>query len=78
MSDTPHELHEEFPQYREQLHRLKEGDAHFRRLHDLYHELNRTIHRGETDVEPMDDYRMEDLRKQRLRLKDEIFGMLRG
>ena len=78
MSDTPHELHEEFPEYREKLHELKEGNAHFRKLHDEYHVVNRSIHRGETNVEPMDDFHLEDLRKQRLRLKDEIFGMLRG
>ena len=50
----------------------------FRKLHDEYHTLNRTIHRGETNVEPMDDVRMETMRKQRLKLKDEIYGMLKG
>lgn len=78
MSDTPHELHEEFPEHVAKLHELKEGNAHFRKLHDEYHHVNRTIHRAETNVEPMSDFHLEDLRKQRLRLKDEIFGMLRG
>ena len=78
MSDTPHELHEEFPEYRAKIHTLKVGNPRFRRLQDEYHALNREIHRGETNIEPMDDFRLESLRKQRLKLKDELFGMLRG
>ncbi len=78
MSDTPHELAEEFPELRDRIHTLKVENAHFRKLHEEYHTLNREIHRGETNVEPMDDMRMETLRKKRLRLKDEIYGMLRS
>ena len=78
MADTPHQLHEEFPEYRDRMHQLKESNAHFRRLQDEYHDVNRKIHRAETNIEPTDDFHMEDLRKRRLRLKDEIFGMLRG
>ncbi|MBL4766866.1 MAG: YdcH family protein [Rhodobacteraceae bacterium] len=29
--------------------------AHFARLRDQYHQLNRTIHRTETNVEPIED-----------------------
>jgi uncharacterized protein len=78
MTDTPHELNEEFPEFRARIHDLKVESPHFRKLHEEYHALNREIHRGETNIEPMDDFRMEGLRKQRLKLKDEIFGMLRG
>ncbi len=78
MSDTPHELHEEFPEHSTRITELKTGNAHFRQLSEHYHTLNRTIHRGETNVEPMDDFHLEDLRKQRLNLKDQLFGMLRG
>lgn len=77
MSHTPHELHEEFPDHTDKIHSLKESDAHFRRLFDEYHELNREIHRGETDVEPMDDFHLEELKKKRLALLDEIAGYLR-
>jgi uncharacterized protein YdcH (DUF465 family) len=77
MSHTPHELHDEFPDKADRIHELKEGDAHFRRLFDEYHTLNREIHRGETDVEPMDDFHLEDLKKKRLALLDEIAGYLR-
>lgn len=77
MSHVPHELHEEFPEQLETLHRLKVEDSHFARLADQYHEVNRQIHRIETDVEPASDFHSEQLRKQRLHLKDEIAGLLR-
>lgn len=76
MSNTPHELAEEFPDHIETMHKLKASDAHFARLADEYHEINRTLHRAETNVEPMDDFHMVELRKQRMALKDEIYRML--
>lgn len=76
MSNTPHELAEEFPEHVDKMRDLKMNDAHFARLFDEYHDVNRSIHRAETDVEPTDDFHMEEMRKQRMRLKDEIYGML--
>lgn len=76
MSHTPHELMEEFPDKVDAMHALKENDAHFARLFDEYHEINRAIHRAETNVEPTDDLHMGEMRKQRMSLKDQIAGML--
>lgn len=78
MSNVPHELAEEFPEHADKIHEMKTGNAHFAKLFDEYHEINRAIHRAETDIEPTDDFHMEDMRKQRMRLKDELFGMLSG
>ena len=76
MTHTPHELHEEFPEYHDQIHALKERDAHFHRLSEAYHSVNREIHRIEAQVENVSDEVAEDLKKRRLSLKDEIFQML--
>ena len=76
MSQTPHELAEEFPDKIDAMHALKESDVHFRKLFDAYHDVNRAIHRAETNVEPTDQFNEENMRKQRLRLKDEIARML--
>ena len=76
MSHTPHELTAEFPNKADAIHALRMENAHFRKLSDDYHALNREIHRGETNVEPMDDFRLEDLKKNRLKLLDEILGFL--
>lgn len=77
MSHTPHELAEEFPADVEKMHALKLANAHFAKLFDDYHDVNRTIHRAETNIEPMADEHEQTLRKQRLALKDEIARMLR-
>jgi len=76
MSHTPHELAEEFPEHVEKMRDLKLANGHFARLFDEYHEVNRAVHRAETRVEPTDDVHLEEMRKSRLRLKDEIYGML--
>lgn len=76
MSHVPHELSEEFPGQIEKMHNLKMENGHFTRLSDEYHELNRKVHRAETNVEPTDDFHLTDMRKQRLRLKDEIAQIL--
>lgn len=78
MSHTPHELTEQFPGQDDAIHHLKTTNQHFARMSDDYHALNREIHRGETNVTPMDDFHMADLRKRRLALLDQIKAMLNG
>lgn len=78
MSHTPNELVEEFPEHVEKMHELKQSDAHFAKLFEAYHDVNRAVHRAETNIEPTDDFNMESMRKERLKLKDEIYGMLAG
>ena len=78
MSHVPHELHEEFPEHADRIHELKTANTHFAQLADKYHEINRAIHRAETEVEPTDDFHLEDMKKQRLALKDELSGILQG
>ncbi|NVO54508.1 YdcH family protein [Rhodobacteraceae bacterium B1Z28] len=76
MSHTPHELAEEFPDKVELMSQLKQSDAHFSRLADEYHEVNRVVHRAETNVEPVEELAEVDLRKKRAALKDEIWAIL--
>ncbi|SIN80693.1 YdcH family protein [Vannielia litorea] len=74
--NTPHELAQEFPGREAEISALKQGDAHFARMVDRYHELNRAIHRAETNVEPTDDLHMVELRKERMYLKDQVAAAL--
>ncbi len=76
MPHTPHELSDEFPEHADVIHTLKTNDSHFARLADAYHAVNREIHRAETRVDAISEEHEEELRKKRLRLKDEIAGML--
>ncbi|TCO69302.1 YdcH family protein [Rhodovulum euryhalinum] len=77
MSHTPHELAEEFPDQADMMHELKAKDAHFARLFDEYHDINGAVHRAETDIEPTDDLHLNEMRKTRMHLKDEIARILR-
>lgn len=76
MSHVPHELAEEFPDQAAALQALKAENAHFAKLVDEYHTVNRAIHRAETNVEPVDQLAENEMRKQRMALKDEIARML--
>jgi uncharacterized protein YdcH (DUF465 family) len=66
MSHVSHELHEEFPDKIAGIKALKDANAHFAPIADAYHDLNRSIHQMETDVEPADDTMLESLKKKRL------------
>jgi uncharacterized protein YdcH (DUF465 family) len=72
VSHVPHELSEEFPDKTDIIHNLNQSDAHFSKLTDEYHSVNREIHRIETNVTPADEGYEKQLRRQRLALKDQI------
>ena len=72
---TPNELTEIFKRDRELITRLKE-DAHFARLADEYHEVNRQVHRIESETEAASDERTEALKKTRLAKLDDITAMV--
>jgi hypothetical protein len=76
MSHTPHELAEDFPEHAEKIKQLKESDPHFARLAEEYHELNRAVHRAETNVEPMEELAEIELRKKRAATKDELYRLI--
>ncbi len=76
MSHVPHEIPDEFPEYKNKIHDLKINNGHFSRLFDEYHELNREIHRIEAAGINTSDEEFESLKLVRLRLKDEIYEML--
>ena len=76
MTHTPHELASDFPEHADRISQLRQSDAHFARLVDEYHGVNREVHRAETDVEPVSDAHMATLRKTRMTLKDEIYAIL--
>lgn len=76
MTHTPHDLHDEFPDAGDILHRLKLEGGHFTKISDEYHEVNREIHRIEVEVETTSDQYLEGLKKRRLSLLDQIGSMI--
>jgi uncharacterized protein YdcH (DUF465 family) len=72
-----HDLIHELPEYREQIHTLKMSNNHFARLFDEYHDVDHEVRRIEQGVETPSDVYLEDLKKKRLHLKDELYAMLK-
>ena len=78
MLNEKHDLIHELPEHRETIHNLKMTDDHFARLFEQYHEVDHEIHRIETGVEtPSDDY-LEEKKKLRLHLKDELLAIIKN
>jgi uncharacterized protein YdcH (DUF465 family) len=72
MSNTPHELGQDFPGQAEQIHDLKMRNARFARLVDDYVTVNRQVHRAETRIDVVSETEENALRRKRLHLKDQI------
>lgn len=77
MTIEKHDLHHEFPEFKEEIHHLKMNDNHFARLFKEYHEVDHAVHRIEQGVENTSDDYLEEQKKQRLFLKDQLFDMLK-
>jgi len=71
-----HELRDEFPDAIARIEQLKRTDHDFGRAAGRYDEVNAAIHRIEAGWEPTADDVLEDLKKERLTLKDRINAML--
>ncbi len=75
---TPNELTKIFARDRELVTRLKQDNAHYARLADEYHEVNREVHRIEVETEAASDARFDALKRKRLALLDEISAIVRN
>ncbi len=77
MTLEKHDLHHEFPEFNDEIHHLKMNDNHFARLFNDYHTVNSEVQRIEQGVENTSDEYIEERKKQRLKLKDQLFVMLK-
>ncbi len=77
MTIERHDLHHEFPDLTDEIHHLKMNDNHFARLFSEYHEVDHEVHRIEQGVENTSDEYLDGKKKQRLKLKDDLFAMLK-
>ena len=67
-----HALIKDFPEKREQLHRLRQQDPAFARKADTYEALDKQICRVEDGAEALDDEALSALKQERVALKDDI------
>ncbi|MGD9096038.1 MAG: DUF465 domain-containing protein [Chromatiales bacterium] len=73
-----HPLVKEFPDHKDDIHRLKMENNYFQNLMDKYEELDKEIFRIEDGSEPTEDLIVEQLKKRRLALKDELFQLIQA
>ncbi len=66
-----------FPEYRELISRLKGQDVHFTRLFDKHNDLDQRIQNMEAHIEPGTPVEVENLKKEKLQIKDQIYAILR-
>ena len=66
-----------FPEFRDLITQLKTEDAHFARLFEQHNELDQRIKNIETHIEIGTALEVEKLKKEKLRLKDEMYAILK-
>jgi len=69
---THHPLIKEFPEYRDQMHALKESNNYFHHLMERYEAVDKQIYRIQSGEEPTSDDYVNRLGKERLSMKDEL------
>ena len=66
-----------FPEFRDLISKLKTEDAHFARLFDQHNELDQKIKNMEANIELATQAEIEVLKKEKLRIKDELYTILK-
>lgn len=76
MSEKHHDIHHEFPEHRDLIIKLKTSDQHFHKLSEEYSKITSEIEGLEHRGTPESDAFMEEQKKKRLLLKDQLFGII--
>jgi uncharacterized protein YdcH (DUF465 family) len=66
-----------FPEYRDLISRLKTEDSHFARLFHQHNELDERIINMEAGIVPANGTSIENLKKEKLLIKDSLYQILR-
>jgi len=76
MLGESHDLIHEFPELQGKIAALRDSDEQFSRLMDDYDQLDSRVRSLEELGVPVTDETIEDLKKERLRLKDRLYAYL--
>ncbi|MBK1632017.1 hypothetical protein CKO31_14980 [Thiohalocapsa halophila] len=77
MLGETHDLFHEFPELEGQIETLRESNTAFAELMDQYDDLDARVRKLEELGTPVADETIEDLKKERLLLKDKLYELLR-
>jgi uncharacterized protein YdcH (DUF465 family) len=78
MQILPHDVDHEFPEFKNLIHELRDRDQRLAELIDEYERINAQIVDIEENDKPFQDFEFEVMKKRRLKLKDDIYFLLRG
>ncbi len=78
MNVEPHDLDHEFPEFKDRIAALRGANPVLAALFADYDKVEAEVHRLEELDVPVADTLFEDLKKQRVLLKDQIYAVLRG
>lgn len=78
MLGESHDLRHEFPDLEAKIQSLRDANAEFAKLMDSYDGIDARVRQLEELGTPVADETIEDLKKQRLLLKDRLYEMLRA
>ena len=76
MLGETHDLFHEFPEYKEKIVELRQQEGEFSQLMQEYDTLDAQIRELELHDQPVADTFMEELKKQRVVLKDRLYEIL--
>ncbi len=78
MLGEPHDLLHEFPDLEAKISALRSSDEEFAELMTNYDNLDARVRKLEELGTPVADETIEDLKKERLLMKDRLYEFLRG
>lgn len=78
MTIDNHALALDFPALKDRIHALKTSNHHFAKLLGQYDALDHEVRRLEGEDSPKADETMEELKRKRVALKDELYKMLKA
>ena len=71
-----HDLYSEFPEMRNAIDTLRAKSGHFAAMFGRYDRLTGKVEDLEEHDMPVADFTLEDMKKMRVKLKDEIYQLL--
>lgn len=71
-----HDLHAEFPEMHDAIAALKSSNPLFARLYSTYHRLTGKVEDLEEHDLPVSDFTIEDLKKHRVKVKDDLYHLM--
>ena len=71
-----HDLQHEFPEMHDAISTLRSANPMFARMYATYHRLTGKVEDLEEHDMPVGDFTIEDMKKHRVKLKDDLYHMM--